>query len=88
MKKKDVIAYQKKVEHILRYILSLAENKALIRFYEEANHILKVFAQVQWNVRTMENFHDQFKNFAEAILNSDFTRANTAIYETLKLGIQ
>lgn len=86
--KKDVIEYQKKVEQILRYILSLAENKALIRFYEEANHILKVFAQVQWNIRTMENFHSQFKVFAEAILASDFMRANSAIYETLKLGVK
>ena len=86
--KKDVIEYQKKVEQIFRYILSLAENKALIRFYEEANHILKVFAQVQWNIRTMEKFHLKFKVFAEAILDSDFAKAKIAIYETIKLGVQ
>ena len=86
--KKDVTEYQKKVEQIFRYILSLAENKALTRFYEEANHILKVFAQVQWNIGTMEKFHLKFKIFAEAILDSDFAKAKTAIYETIKLGVQ
>lgn len=86
--KKDVIEYQKKVEQIFRYILFLADNKALTRFYEEANHILKVFAQVQWTIKTMRNFHSKFQIFAEAILNSEFTKANTAIYETIKLGVK
>ena len=86
--KKDVIEYQKKVEQIFRYILFLADNKALTRFYEEANHILKVFAQVQWTIETMRNFHSKFQIFAEAILNSEFTKANTAIYETIKLGVK
>lgn len=86
--KKDVIEYQKKVEQIFRYILFLADNKALTRFYEEANHILKVFAQVQWTIETMRNFHSKFQIFAVAILNSEFTKANTAIYETIKLGVK
>lgn len=85
---KNVIGYQKKAEKIFRYIFFIADNKALSRFYEEANHILKVFAQVQWNINTMENFHFQMDIFTKAILNSDFTKANAAIYDTLKLGVK
>ncbi|WP_410798824.1 GntR family transcriptional regulator [Lysinibacillus telephonicus] len=86
--KKNVIEYQIKLEQLLRYILSIANNKALIRFYEEANSILKVFAQVQWTIKTMENFHCKLKDFGAAMLESDFAKANKAIYETIKLGVK
>lgn len=86
--KKNVLEYQIKAEKFLRYILFLADNKALTRFYEEANHILKVFARVKWTNNTMENFHSKLTIFNEAILNSDFEKAKTAIFETLKLGVK
>lgn len=86
--KKNVIEYQIKIEQLLRYILSIANNKALTRFYEEANNILKVFAQVQWNIKTMENFHSKFEVFGAAMIKSDFVKANKAIYETIKLGVK
>jgi DNA-binding GntR family transcriptional regulator len=86
-KQGNVIEYQMKAEQLLKYILLLADNKALARFYEEANHILKVFAQVQWNTVTMENFHSNLKAFVKAVLDEDFAKANKAIFETLKCGV-
>ncbi len=85
---KNIIGYQKKAEEVFRYILFIADNKALTRFYEETNHILKVFAQIQWTVKTMENFYAQFLIFTEAVLKSDFDKANEAIYDTLKQGVK
>lgn len=86
--KKSVIDYQLKVDQLLKYILSIAANKPLTRFYEESNNILKVFAQSQWSTRTMENFHSKFNVFSTAMLDSDFDKANMAIYEALKLGVK
>ncbi len=83
-----VIDYQLKAEQLFKYILFLADNKALARFYEEANHILKVFAQVQWSVATMEKFHSKLKPFVEAVLKEDMAAARQAIYETLKHGVE
>lgn len=83
----NVIEYQIKVEQQLRFILSVALNKALARFFEEANHILKVFARIRWNTTTMETFHTHIKVFTQSILAEDYDKANKAIYEALKRGV-
>lgn len=72
---RNVIEYQKRATQIFRYIFSIANNKALSRFFEEASHILMVFAQSQWNTETMENFHFRLKMSIEAILEDDFVKA-------------
>ncbi|MGV3463803.1 MAG: GntR family transcriptional regulator [Heyndrickxia sp.] len=84
---KNVIPYQIKAQQLLKYLLIIADNKALTRFYDEASHILKVFAQTQWNIKTVENFHANFHIFAESILHSDFDKAKEAIYHALKQGV-
>ncbi|GAA0472058.1 GntR family transcriptional regulator [Alkalibacillus silvisoli] len=83
---KDVIEYQNHTEKLFRFIIYMPNNKALIKFYEEANQILNIFAQVQWDIKTMENFHPKFIEFATAILESNFVQAKEAISEALKKG--
>jgi DNA-binding GntR family transcriptional regulator len=85
---KNVINYQLIAEELFRYLFIVAENKALLRFYEEAGHILRVFAQSQWNEKTMESFHKELSYFCDAIINSQFNEAKTAIFNTLKLGVK
>lgn len=84
--KQNIIDYQYKAERLFRYIIYITENIALIRFYEEANHILNVFAQVQMNESTMKKFHNKFNVFAKAIIDSHFDQAKTALHEAIKEG--
>ncbi|WP_067729154.1 GntR family transcriptional regulator [Oceanobacillus damuensis] len=82
----NIIEYQYKAEKLFRFIIYITENIGLIRFYEEANHILNVFAQVQMNSKTMEKFHVKLKYFATTIIDSDFNKAKEAIKEAIKEG--
>lgn len=84
--KQSIIEYQYKAEKLFKFIIYISNNKALIRFYEEADHILNVFAQVQWSINTMNNFHIKFYNFARAMIQSDFSKAKQLIHEALKEG--
>lgn len=84
----QVIAYQLKVEQLLKFIFAVAGNKALIRYYEKTSLILKVFAGVRWDVQTMENFQAKLDVFADALLKADYGLACEAIYETLKRGVK
>ncbi|MFJ8069573.1 GntR family transcriptional regulator [Peribacillus sp. NPDC096447] len=85
--KGNVIEYQKRATQIFRYIFSIANNKALSRFFEEASHILMVFAQSQWNTETMESFHFRLKMSIEAILEDDLVKAKNEIHEALNRGV-
>lgn len=85
--KSNVIEYQKRATQIFRYIFSIAKNKALSRFFEEASHILMVFAQSQWSIETMENFHFSLKMSIEAILEDDVIKAKSEIHEALNRGV-
>ncbi|MDQ0159861.1 GntR family transcriptional regulator [Alkalibacillus salilacus] len=82
----DLIHYQHSAELMLRYVMVLADNKALMRFYDEANQILNVFAQVQWNQETMIQFHKQFAKFVEALAEVNFEEAKQFARYALKEG--
>ncbi|GEN47076.1 GntR family transcriptional regulator [Alkalibacillus haloalkaliphilus] len=85
-RQQDVIEYQDNAEKLFRFILYLTDNKALIKFYEETNQILNVFAQVQWDKETVEDFAPEFDDFANAILESNFDQAKVAVAKALKKG--
>ncbi|WP_017187734.1 GntR family transcriptional regulator [Alkalibacillus haloalkaliphilus] len=85
-RQQDVFEYQNNAEKLFRFILYLTDNKALIKFYEEANQILNVFAQVQWDKETVEDFAPEFDDFANAILESNFDQAKVAVTKALKKG--
>ncbi|MDV2582430.1 GntR family transcriptional regulator [Alkalibacillus haloalkaliphilus] len=85
-RQQDVIEYQDNAEKLFRFVLDLTDNRALIKFYEEANQILNVFAQVQWDLDTMEGFAPEFDIFVNAILESNFDQAKIAVAKALKKG--
>lgn len=46
-----------------------------------------VFAQSQWSIETMENFHFSLKMSIEAILEDDVIKAKSEIHEALNRGV-
>ncbi|MDO7487367.1 hypothetical protein Q5O89_19235 [Peribacillus frigoritolerans] len=85
--KKECNRVSKKGNTDISIYFSIANNKALSRFFEEASHILMVFAQSQWSTETMESFHFRLKMSIEAILEDDFLKAKNEIHEALNRGV-
>ncbi|MCM2589879.1 GntR family transcriptional regulator [Rossellomorea marisflavi] len=83
----DVQLYQSKVEQLITHVFTVSDNKALMRFYKEANHILMVFAQVKWTRETMKNFNRELKVFTSSLLRGNFEEAKNAVKVTLDQGV-
>ncbi|MBB6637716.1 GntR family transcriptional regulator [Cohnella thailandensis] len=86
--RKDVMEYETVAGYMLLFIVHAADNKALVRLYETAMHILDVFVQVRWDEESMRSFHARLSDVPVAILESDFDRAKESIGEAMKQGIR
>ncbi|RPF50059.1 GntR family transcriptional regulator [Aquisalibacillus elongatus] len=82
----ELVDFQLRSEQLFRYIIFLTDNKALIRFYDEANHILSVFAQVQMNKETKVSFYKELSSFATAILQNDCAKAKVHVQRAIEEG--
>ncbi|MFS8188569.1 GntR family transcriptional regulator [Rossellomorea marisflavi] len=83
----DVQLYQSRVEQLITHVFIVSDNKALMRFYKEANHILMVFAQVKWTRETMKNFNWELNVFTSSLVEGKFDDAKKAVKVTLDQGV-
>ncbi|WP_370295610.1 GntR family transcriptional regulator [Rossellomorea marisflavi] len=83
----DVQLYQSRVEQLITHVFIVSDNKALMRFYKEANHILMVFAQVKWTRETMKNFNRELNVFTSSLVEGKFDDAKKAVKVTLDQGV-
>lgn len=83
----DVQLYQSRVEQLITHVFIVSDNKALMRFYKEANHILMVFAQVKWTRQTMKNFNRELNVFTSSLVEGKFDDAKKAVKVTLDQGV-
>ncbi|WP_430495259.1 GntR family transcriptional regulator [Rossellomorea marisflavi] len=83
----DVQLYQSRVEQLITHVFIVSDNKALMRFYKEANHILMVFAQVKWTRETMKNFNRELNVFTSSLVEGKFDDAKKAVKVTLVQGV-
>ena len=84
----QVEKYHWEVNNLITFLFDIAENKALLRFYQEAQYILVVFVQIHWSVETMRVFHQYLSLFVESVLQSNWEEANRYIELTLRSGLE
>lgn len=79
----ELIAYQQKATQLLVYLLEVAANKALSKFFFESVYILNVFAQVKWTMETMKFYHPRMEEIIQMIKQSEFEKAKELVPELL-----